>query len=181
MPADPRPLLGEPVALDLLNTEWVQGGRPVDFFATPDGVAIWLATNGIDSPAGEPVREHLMAARSAIRSLLERGDDADRRRLNDVLAHARVRVSVGDDGPERTVEVDDPAWLPAALAAFDLVDLLTGRRDRIRRCAHPACVLWFLDTSRNGTRRWCSMATCGNRLKAQRHYDRARQQGAPGS
>jgi predicted RNA-binding Zn ribbon-like protein len=46
--------------------------------------------------------------------------------------------------------------------------------DRIRRRQHPACVLWFCDTARNGTRRWCSMATCGNRAKAYRHYGRAR-------
>lgn len=42
--------------------------------------------------------------------------------------------------------------------------------DRIRRCAHPDCVLFFYDTSKNGTRRWHSMATCGNRTKAARHY-----------
>ncbi|WP_232524336.1 CGNR zinc finger domain-containing protein [Nocardiopsis gilva] len=42
--------------------------------------------------------------------------------------------------------------------------------DRIRRCEGDHCVLYFFDTSRNGTRRWCSMAVCGNRAKAQRHY-----------
>jgi predicted RNA-binding Zn ribbon-like protein len=35
-------------------------------------------------------------------------------------------------------------------------------------------VLWFYDTTRNGTRRWCSMAICGNRAKAHRHYDRVK-------
>jgi predicted RNA-binding Zn ribbon-like protein len=34
--------------------------------------------------------------------------------------------------------------------------------------------LWLYDTTRNSTRRWCSMTTCGNRAKAQRHYDRAK-------
>jgi predicted RNA-binding Zn ribbon-like protein len=33
-------------------------------------------------------------------------------------------------------------------------------------------VLWFHDTTRSGTRRWCSMTACGNRLKARRHYRR---------
>jgi predicted RNA-binding Zn ribbon-like protein len=46
--------------------------------------------------------------------------------------------------------------------------------DRIRVCAHEACVLHFFDTSRNGTRRWCSMAACGNRAKAFRHYARTK-------
>jgi predicted RNA-binding Zn ribbon-like protein len=44
----------------------------------------------------------------------------------------------------------------------------------VRRCAHPACILWFLDTSRSGARRWHDMATCGNRVKARRHYERTR-------
>lgn len=174
-PPDPRPLLGEPLALDLLNTEWMQDGQPIDFLATPAGVPTWLRTNGLSAPTrrGDDVRDHLVATRAAIRSLLE-GEPGGRRRVNDVLAHARLRVRVGAHGPDRTVEVDDEAWRPAALAAHDLADLLAERPDRIRRCAHPDCVLWFVDTSRNGTRRWCSMATCGNRLKARRHYTRAR-------
>jgi predicted RNA-binding Zn ribbon-like protein len=56
----------------------------------------------------------------------------------------------------------------------NLLELLNQAPDRIRRCQHPACVLWFYDTTRNSTRRWCSMTTCGNRAKAQRHYDRAK-------
>ena len=39
------------------------------------------------------------------------------------------------------------------------------------RCGEcPSCRWLFLDTSRNGRRRWCSMATCGSRIKARRHY-----------
>jgi predicted RNA-binding Zn ribbon-like protein len=60
------------------------------------------------------------------------------------------------------------------MAAANLLGLLEESPERIRRCQNPACVLWFFDTTRNGTRRWCSMAACGNRAKARRHYDRAR-------
>ena len=74
--------------------------------------------------------------------------------------------------PVRTLEVDDPAWRPAVMAAANLLDLLAEAPDRIRKCQNPACVLWFFDTTRNRTRRWCSMAVCGNRAKARRHYDR---------
>lgn len=62
-----------------------------------------------------------------------------------------------------------PGWL----AARNYLELLATAPDRIRRCAHEACVLRFFDTSRNGTRRWCSMAACGNRAKASRHYARS--------
>lgn len=70
--------------------------------------------------------------------------------------------------------MSDPDWGPAWLAARNYLELLGAAPDRIRSCAHDACVLHFLDTSRNGTRRWCSMATCGNRAKASRHYARTK-------
>jgi predicted RNA-binding Zn ribbon-like protein len=69
---------------------------------------------------------------------------------------------------------EDPAHLPGWLAAVNYAELVGATPDRIRRCAHPDCVLHFLDTSARGTRRWCSMAVCGNRAKAARHYARSR-------
>jgi hypothetical protein len=60
------------------------------------------------------------------------------------------------------------------LAAANLLDLLDASPDRVKHCENPDCVLWFFDTTRNGTRRWCSMAVCGNRMKARRHYDRVK-------
>jgi predicted RNA-binding Zn ribbon-like protein len=55
-------------------------------------------------------------------------------------------------------------------------DLLTGGRlSRVRQCANPACLWLFVDDSKAGTRRWCSMASCGNRAKANRHYARLKQ------
>lgn len=50
-------------------------------------------------------------------------------------------------------------------------DLITGdARNRLRRCANDTCLWLFLDDSKNITRRWCAMASCGNRAKARRHY-----------
>jgi predicted RNA-binding Zn ribbon-like protein len=62
-------------------------------------------------------------------------------------------------------------WAVAASAAQLL---LQGPLDRIGEC--PSCGWLFLDTSRNGQRRWCSMAVCGGRAKARRHYGRTRAQ-----
>jgi predicted RNA-binding Zn ribbon-like protein len=55
------------------------------------------------------------------------------------------------------------------------VDLLTSPEyDRLRECAGVGCGWVFLDFSRNRSRRWCDMEDCGNRAKANRHYDRKR-------
>jgi predicted RNA-binding Zn ribbon-like protein len=61
---------------------------------------------------------------------------------------------------------------PVARAAADL--LVAGDLERLRQCASSTCAWLFLDTTRNGRRRWCDMKTCGNRVKAQRHYERVR-------
>jgi predicted RNA-binding Zn ribbon-like protein len=75
---------------------------------------------------------------------------------------------------ERALEL--PVWMVARSAADLLVsDDLT----RVRECAGEKCDWLFLDASRNRSRRWCEMAACGNRAKAQRNY--ARRRGSTGA
>ncbi|MBX9588881.1 MAG: CGNR zinc finger domain-containing protein [Hyphomonadaceae bacterium] len=61
---------------------------------------------------------------------------------------------------------------PVLWSAGDL--LAAGDRRRLRQCANDACRWLFIDASRNATRRWCDMASCGNRAKARRHYLKAK-------
>ena len=70
-------------------------------------------------------------------------------------------------------------WLLAAIARSAAELLVEGVRAPIRRCANPACRLFFYDDSRTHRRRWCSMALCGNRHKVASFLRRrgARQQG----
>lgn len=63
---------------------------------------------------------------------------------------------------------------PVTLAAAEM--LTADRLDKVKRC--PNCGWLFVDTSRNGTRRWCSMAVCGSQDKSRRQYQR--QRGAKG-
>ncbi|MEV0292775.1 CGNR zinc finger domain-containing protein [Nocardia sp. NPDC050710] len=163
---DPRPHLGEPLALDLLNTRWIEHG-PQDLLTDVTGLEIWLHAAGIDAPADERTLGAVLDARTAIYDTVRQ---ADHTALNDVLDHGRIRRTLTDTGPADTPDVSDPAWLPGWLAADNLLQLIAQAPDRIRQCAHPDCVLFFFDTSKNGTRRWHSMATCGNRTKAARHY-----------
>lgn len=46
--------------------------------------------------------------------------------------------------------------------------------ERVKNCGGPTCTLWFIDTSKNHTRRWCSMEICGNRAKAAAHRDKTK-------
>ena len=66
----------------------------------------------------------------------------------------------------------DALLLPLAEAIGDSVS--RAEFERVKNCAGPTCTLWFHDVSQNHTRRWCSMAVCGNRAKAAAH--RARKQ-----
>jgi predicted RNA-binding Zn ribbon-like protein len=167
-----RPHQGEPLPLELVNTRWVSRGLPVDFFEDEQGVGQWLAEGGFSESAAE-AGPALTRARDALAEALARpGADAEKH-LNDVLAHGRIRIAIHAGRPERSVEAD-PGWLPAWTAVSRYVELVGAQPDRVRQCAHPDCVLYFHDTSRNGTRRWHSMETCGARSKAQRHYRRSR-------
>jgi predicted RNA-binding Zn ribbon-like protein len=66
----------------------------------------------------------------------------------------------------------DAIGLPVAISAVDL--LTSSDLGRLKICPAHECEWLFLDDSRNGTRRWCSMAECGNRAKARLHYNRAK-------
>jgi len=61
---------------------------------------------------------------------------------------------------------------PVLKAAADL--LLAGELSRLKRCGTPDCQWLFLDTSKNNSRRWCDMQSCGNRAKAKRYYQKSR-------
>jgi predicted RNA-binding Zn ribbon-like protein len=101
---------------------------------------------------------------------------ADLERLNSALSRALSRLRIVRRGmdfawrwaaPEGCLEA--PLW-PVVRAAAEL--LAGAQRGEVRECAGSSCTWLFLDRSRNRSRRWCSMATCGNRAKARRHYRR---------
>jgi predicted RNA-binding Zn ribbon-like protein len=62
-----------------------------------------------------------------------------------------------------------PLW-KLAQAASDL--LVSSDAELVKDCGDPTCRWLFLDVSKNHTRRWCDMKTCGNRMKARRHQAR---------
>lgn len=89
--------------------------------------------------------------------------------LHEVYPHTRLCSTA--EGLRRGVEEaphpEKPQWL-LALSAEAL--LLSGRLPRVKACDN--CGWLFLDTSKNGARRWCNMQTCGSQIKAKAYYHR---------
>lgn len=90
------------------------------------------------------------------------------------LALARLRLAASADGfawewAREETALDRVLW-PVLRSAAELL----ASRDRlaVRACASESCLWLFMDTSKNKSRRWCDMRTCGNRSKARRHYQR---------
>jgi predicted RNA-binding Zn ribbon-like protein len=103
---------------------------------------------------------------------------ADRRVLNDAARPAPLRPQLGPDG---RFSWSRPVSAAAVLStvAGDAIDLLGGpRARRLKRCQGAHCSMPFVDTSKPGTRRWCSMERCGNRAKARTHYQRRKEASA---
>jgi len=165
-------LAGEPLGVDLLNTAWLQGGRRHDLLSTVGGLREWLRERELPTRrADERMRQALVYTREVLRDLLEQVCGADER-LNAVLARGLIVRELDCGQVRERVLCSDDTWLPAWHAAADHLRLRAACPTAIRRCAHPACVLYFYDPS--GRRRWCSMTGCGNRAKAQRHYKRTK-------
>ncbi len=118
--------------------------------------------------------------RSVLRALAERGDA-----LRDIRAEALAEINrvLGRSAGTRRLELQGDGTfvrtfvpvgdafagllIPIVESAADA--LILGELNRVRRCADPRCARVFQDETKNGRRRWCNMATCGNRAKAARH------------
>jgi predicted RNA-binding Zn ribbon-like protein len=95
------------------------------------------------------------------------------RELSRALGWVRVRAEGGELawGWEEAAELDRVLW-PVVRDAAEL--LVSGDLRRVGKCCGDNCDWLYLDTSRNRSRRWCDMQSCGNRAKARRHYHRAK-------
>jgi predicted RNA-binding Zn ribbon-like protein len=173
-------------SLDFLNTEWPTSSGTEDFFETDEDVFTWLRQAGFASDGVQEVRPTgalLRAARAlrvVLRSLVESrkaGKVLDFSDLNAFLlaaqSHPQLVWTKSKSIALKTVLVANTAdqiLAPVALKAAELFSTADFRR--VRRCGEQTCVHWFLDTTRPGRRRWCSMATCGNRLKVKSYRER---------
>lgn len=172
------------LCLDFANTRYWRGqATPTETLKVPADLATWAKA------AKAPVPKEFdqaLALREAVYRLFDAQAQAkpaapkDLEALNQALARAPARTTLKRGKEGYAWDVDTRPGTALALLApvlWSAGDLLAGPRlDRVRKCANPECGWLFLDDSRAGKRRWCSMSACGNRAKARRHYHKSREE-----
>ena len=194
-------LLGERLCLDLVNSvEAPLGDHPEDYLGSYADLVRWAHHAGIfDATIAECLTRRGRERDAEAASVFSRAIGL-RQALGDVfrtVAHGRIPKQTNLDRvseeyrraiaharlapagtraawawPAEATELERPLWAIAESA----VDTLTaGDPRRIRECPGAGDCGWlFYDTSRNGSRRWCSMEGCGSRVKMRHHYARHR-------
>ncbi len=192
----PFVFVGERLWLDFVNSE--HGLRRFEALRDFESMVRWLETASVlDAERAGGIRRRAQAqpagaaaalvdarrVRAGLRSLAERGPSSERVRADGLVEINRVlgrsagtrRVELRADGTflRSFVPVGDAfagLVIPIVESAADA--LILGELSRVRRCADPRCQRVFFDNTKNGRRRWCDMATCGNRAKAARHREK---------
>lgn len=185
--------VGGHAAIDFVNTLGGLPEAPDDeyLFGYADLITFVEGSNLIDTPTADQLRQfaerqpgrprvvikHALQLRGSLDRVLRAhlgdqppsGGDLDvvRQAYVTALTHATLQPSEGHyDWAWRAGDdaLDQPLWPLAACA----VDLLRSRRPHgLSRCGH--CRWLFLDTSKNRSRRWCSMNSCGSIMKMRRY------------
>jgi predicted RNA-binding Zn ribbon-like protein len=121
---------------------------------------------------------HIFSTRSEGRMAAQADIDLFNRSLQAAFSHTALAQTFDGfswEWEEQPGALDRMLW-PVIRSAVDLMTSADGQR--VGHCQDDrGCGFLFLDTSRNRSRRWCSMESCGNRAKAQRHYGRTRKIG----
>jgi predicted RNA-binding Zn ribbon-like protein len=182
--------------LDFLNTRPVLADGPTELLPDVEAFERWLIASGMltSSKSRGIIRSwrhsteaaaflgQLIAFRERLREAvlrIESGSpptDAFLAEVNSLLLqhpfHTSLRKRDGMVVRERLFDPRKPAdlWAPIVDATADL--LAETESSRIRKC--ESCVVHFFDTSKKGSRRWCSMNICGNKLKVAAYQRRKR-------
>jgi len=184
-------LSDEPPPVRLMSTIWADADGVHDDLRAPADVDEWLDAVGLDRAGAHATEGELAIAwalRDAVRRLAAYVTDDDRPgaasaiadvgaalgQVNSIAAELPAPCLALRDGRLELAVHGGPSAVTAALAevAEQAVGLLGGAEAaRLRACHAPGCVLYFVKT--HPRREWCSVA-CGNRVRAARHYQRAR-------
>lgn len=188
--------VGNMFILDFLNTRLVLPRGPTELLANVQALERWLIASGMvrsaktrgvmrnwrHSPEASAFLEDLIAFRERLRDAVLRVESGSApsdefvREVNEgLVAHPPIMALYKREGqivreplfaPERPMDL----WAPILDGTAELLSKPETRR--IRQC--EACVVHFYDASKKGSRRWCSMNICGNKLKVAAYQRRKR-------
>ncbi|MFC8404851.1 CGNR zinc finger domain-containing protein [Streptomyces griseoincarnatus] len=155
--------------LDLLNSRPLVNGEERDALGDPAGGRRWARDHGGEGSLAELAL--LRETRDVLRDIV-RGERSPAA-LSPLLEGVHQVPEITSAGLQWTVRTPPHARLAVevVLAWAATEKHMPGR---LRPCANDECQLFLLDRSRANRARWCSMAVCGNREKARRHYQRTR-------
>ncbi len=175
--------VGNWLAVDFINTDIVLEGKPVNLLKHPADFMTWLQEAGVNGLQEAKIEaretERILPEALAYRSLLKQSLAAvtQKRQPPCELVPATNALLARPENAAQLVEqtgryslIVAPSFptaksyvVPVAQSVAKL--LVEGDLNRLRKCKNPECVLYFYDTSKSGTRSWCSLDICGNKLR----------------
>ena len=153
--------------LALLNSTPVIDGVPADDLADPVRARAWLASAG--GLGTEAELRHVLRVRQALQAIV-RGQQPPAVLAPELDGVTSVPAIDGGQVSWNLGVAPDRELAVRAILAWDALARMNPRR--LRPCANDECRLFLIDRSKANAARWCSMAVCGNRMKARRHYQR---------
>ncbi|APA97860.1 CGNR zinc finger domain-containing protein [Nocardia seriolae] len=156
------------------------GATPRERLNDPGLLELWLDAVGLRTPGVSPrefrnaleLREAIYRAGLAV-AAAGQPDPGDAAILNEAAVVGRSKPVLEDGRAVWRLSEKTPVSDALGVLAADAIRVLGGPgRGRIKACEGPGCAGLFLDTSRGANRRWCSMNTCGNKVKKARLADR---------
>lgn len=150
-----------------------------DELSEPASASKWLREHGLPEITNREECERLRAFREALRDALFANngefDVAQAWKELEPFAHgASVAIAIEGNAPVLRAAGRGAAATIAALLAVVYDAVSGGTWARLRACRKDSCRFAYYDHSKNASRAWCSMTTCGNREKAQRRRQRER-------
>ncbi|WP_199616986.1 CGNR zinc finger domain-containing protein [Paenibacillus alkalitolerans] len=182
--------LGGALWINLANTIMMQDGKKADVLKEPANIRRWLEENGLlngeidEAPTPDSIEHELALLREictdTISDIVTEGRLSDQTfsRLAKKSSELVVDVCI-DIREDRLALIHEGRGLAGRVGYAVLNSLVEtiGKfpPERIRKCEHEACIIHFVDSSKSGKRRWCSMDLCGNRQKAAEFYARRKE------
>lgn len=170
------------LAIDFMNTDIVDRGQAIDLLDAPSSLVNWASSAGIGLQDKVTTANMSLAKelRGAIKTLVaskldgNKTPDTSLNTVNAWLPKGSIEQHLKEEKGNFTLtplhEKLTVEMLLGRIATDAAVLLSSFNHVKLKRCANSKCVLMFVDISRSGKRRWCSMDVCGNRAKAANHY-----------